>query len=44
MNINNMPKQINIKQVREAVANYIYTEGCSCCEGTDHFRTSGGPG
>ena len=24
------------KQLREAVANYMYSEGCSCCEGSDH--------
>lgn len=24
------------KQLREAVANYMYSEGCSCCRGNDH--------
>ena len=23
-------------EVRAAVANYIYSEGCSCCQGADH--------
>lgn len=22
--------------LREAVANYMYSEGCSCCQGDDH--------
>lgn len=25
-----------LKKIREAVANYIRTEGCGCCEGRDH--------
>lgn len=24
------------KEIREAVANYMFSEGCSCCEGSDH--------
>jgi hypothetical protein len=24
------------KQLREAVANYMYSEGCNCCRGNDH--------
>lgn len=24
------------KQLREAVANYMWSEGCSCCRGSDH--------
>lgn len=26
------------KQLREAVANYISTKGCGCCEGSDHEK------
>lgn len=25
-----------IKEIRTAVADYMYSEGCSCCEGNDH--------
>jgi len=25
-----------LKEIREAVANYIRSEGCSCCRGDDH--------
>lgn len=25
-----------IKEIREAVADYVASEGCSCCEGADH--------
>jgi len=25
-----------LKQIREAVANYMSSEGCSCCEHRDH--------
>ena len=25
-----------IKKIRQAVADYIRSEGCSCCEGDDH--------
>jgi hypothetical protein len=24
------------KKVREALANYMYSEGCSCCQRSDH--------
>lgn len=24
-----------LRAIREAVANYMYSEGCSCCEDTD---------
>jgi hypothetical protein len=27
-----------IQKVREAVANYIFSEGCSCCEGKEHDK------
>lgn len=26
------------KQLREAVANYIRSEGCHCCESTNHSK------
>lgn len=26
------------KQIREAVANYMKSEGCSCCQGDDHYE------
>lgn len=26
------------KKLREAVANYMWSEGCSCCEGQDHQK------
>jgi hypothetical protein len=29
-------KTINIDIIREAIANYMYSEGCSCCQGNDH--------
>ena len=25
-----------LKVIREAVANYMLSEGCSCCQGIDH--------
>jgi len=28
----------DIRKIREAVANYIKSEGCSCCEGEDHNK------
>lgn len=31
-----MSKTIDIEIIREAVANYMYSEGCSCCEGKSH--------
>lgn len=35
-----MDKMINdfIKEVREAVADYIGSEGCGCCESHDHDK------
>jgi len=30
-----------IKQIRQALADYIYSEGCSCCRDEDAHRTSG---
>ena len=30
------PKTISIKEIRQAVADYVFSEGCSCCEGHDH--------
>lgn len=24
------------KNVKEAIANYMFSEGCSCCEGSNH--------
>lgn len=24
------------KQLRNAIADYMYSEGCSCCQGNDH--------
>lgn len=29
-------KTININIIREAIANYMFSEGCSCCQGNDH--------
>lgn len=29
-------KTIEIKTIRKAIANYMRSEGCSCCEGQDH--------
>lgn len=33
-------KEINkfIKQIRTAIADYMYSEGCSCCENTDKHK------
>jgi len=30
--------EINLKLIRQAVANYIYSEGCSCCQSPDHQK------
>lgn len=29
-------KTIKIEVIREAIANYIQSEGCGCCQGNDH--------
>ena len=29
-------KTIKIEVIREAVANYMQSEGCSCCDGREH--------
>ncbi len=29
-------KREELKAIREAVADYIYSEGCDCCRGSDH--------
>lgn len=34
--INMEPEYIELIKIREAVANYIRTEGCSCCESEEH--------
>jgi hypothetical protein len=26
------------KELRQAVADYMYSEGCSCCQGDDHIK------
>jgi len=31
-------KTIEIEKIREAVANYMRSEGCSCCEGHNHAK------
>jgi len=31
-------KTIEIDKIREAVANYMRSEGCSCCEGQGHKK------
>ena len=31
-------KMINIAEVRKAIANYMYSEGCSCCQDVDSHR------
>ena len=31
-----MSKEISIKLIRQAVADYVLSEGCTCCEGGDH--------
>lgn len=31
-------KTINLTKIREAVANYLQSEGCSCCRGIDHDK------
>ena len=31
-----MKKEINLKELRKAIADYIQSEGCSCCEGINH--------
>ena len=33
-NMNNKLKTINLLAVRKAVANYMQSEGCSCCQDT----------
>lgn len=27
-----------IKELREAIANYMYSEGCTCCQAVDSHR------
>jgi hypothetical protein len=27
-----MPKTVNIEDIRKAIANYMLSEGCSCCQ------------
>lgn len=27
---------IQIVKIRKAIANYMYSEGCDCCEGSSH--------
>ena len=29
-------RKVSIVELRAAVANYLRSEGCSCCEGIDH--------
>lgn len=29
-------KYIDIEKIRKAIADYMYSEGCSCCRGSDH--------
>lgn len=29
------------KEIRKAIANYMASEGCSCCEGVDHDEHKG---
>lgn len=31
-------KEIKIKLIRNAIADYMSSEGCSCCEGADHDK------
>lgn len=28
--------ELNLKKLREAIANYMQSEGCSCCQGGNH--------
>ena len=32
------PKTVNLEEIREAVANYMNSEGCSCCRGSSHVE------
>jgi hypothetical protein len=29
---------VDLKTIRRAVANYMYSEGCACCRGSDHDK------
>lgn len=31
----NARRQVTLSEIRQAVADYMYSEGCSCCENTD---------
>ena len=36
--IDELEAQVSIDEVRKAVADYIGSEGCACCEGSDHKK------
>lgn len=29
-------KTVDIEKIRQAIADYMWSEGCSCCRGGDH--------
>lgn len=31
-------RMVSLVELRAAVANYVESEGCSCCEGADHEK------
>jgi len=34
-------QMIDVEKIRTAVADYMQTEGCSCCRGVDHEKNQG---
>lgn len=33
-----LPTTVELESIRRLVADYMYSEGCSCCRGSDHEK------